>query len=86
MALGALQGALFAGAFTDRRIDVLGARCSSASGWRSAAACCATSCSANRPMVIYPQPWYVLVAAVTALAGLSLQRLFARLDPVHPRR
>lgn len=80
VALGALQGALFAGAFTERRIDVLGAVLVGI-GVALGGSLLRDVLLGEPPVVIYG-PWYVLVAAVAALAGLSLQRLFARLDPV----
>lgn len=80
VALGALQGALFAGAFTDRRIDVLGTVLVGI-GVALGGSLLRDILLGEPPTVIYG-PWYVLVAAVTALAGLSLQRLFTRLDPV----
>jgi uncharacterized membrane protein YeiH len=80
VALGALQGALFAGAFTDRRIDVLGTVLVGI-GVALGGSLLRDLLLGEPPVVIYG-PWYVLVAAVTALVGLSLQRTFARLDPV----
>jgi uncharacterized membrane protein YeiH len=79
-ALGALQGALFAGAFTDRRIDVLGTVLVGI-GVALGGSLLRDILLGEPPVVIYG-PWYVLVAAVAALAGLTLQRIFARLDPV----
>ncbi|MFD7310197.1 trimeric intracellular cation channel family protein [Promicromonospora sp. NPDC059942] len=80
VALGALQGALFAGALTDRRIDVLGTVLVGI-GVALGGSLLRDILLGEPPTVIYG-PWYLLVATVTALAGLSLQRLFARLDPV----
>lgn len=80
VALGALQGALFAGAFTDRRIDVLGTALVGI-GVALGGSLLRDILLGEPPVVIYG-PWYVLVAAGAALAGLSLQRIFARLDPV----
>ncbi|MFC6506876.1 trimeric intracellular cation channel family protein [Promicromonospora citrea] len=77
--LGALQGALFAGALTDRRIDVLG---TVLVGTGVALGGGLRDILLGVPPVAVYGPWYVLVAALTALVGLSLQRLFARLDPV----
>ncbi|WP_419704120.1 trimeric intracellular cation channel family protein [Promicromonospora sp. NFX87] len=80
VALGALQGALFAGAFTDRRIDVLGTVLVGI-GVALGGSLLRDILLGEPPVAIYG-PWYVLVAAISALVGLSLQRLFARLDPV----
>ncbi|GGM13661.1 trimeric intracellular cation channel family protein [Promicromonospora citrea] len=78
--LGALQGALFAGALTDRRIDVLGTVLVG-TGVALGGSLLRDILLGVPPVAVYG-PWYVLVAALTALVGLSLQRLFARLDPV----
>lgn len=80
VALGALQGALFAGALTDRRIDVLGTVLVG-TGVALGGSLLRDILLGVPPVAVYG-PWYVLVAALTALVGLSLQRLFARLDPV----
>jgi uncharacterized membrane protein YeiH len=78
--LGAVQGALFAGAFTDRRIDVLGVVLIGIG--------VALGGSVLRDILLGEPPvairgdWYVLVAVAAALLGMSLQRLFAHLDPV----
>ncbi|GAA2218130.1 trimeric intracellular cation channel family protein [Promicromonospora sukumoe] len=80
VALGALQGALFAGAITDRRIDVLGTVLVGI-GVALGGSLLRDILLGEPPVAIYG-PWYVLVATVAALAGLSLQRLLARLDPV----
>jgi len=78
--LGALQGALFAGGFTDRRIDVLGAVLVGI-GVALGGSLLRDILLGEPPVVIYGD-WYVLVAAAAALVGLSLQRLFSRLDPL----
>ena len=78
--LGALQGALFAGAFTDRRIDVLGAVLIG-TGLALGGSVLRDLLLGEAPVVIRGD-WYVLVAGVAALLGLSLQRLFARLDRI----
>jgi uncharacterized membrane protein YeiH len=78
--LGALQGALFARAFTDRRIDVLGAVLIGL-GLALGGSVLRDLLLGQAPVVIRGH-WYVLVATVAALLGMSLQRLFARLEPV----
>lgn len=78
--LGALQGALFAGGFTDRRIDVLGAVLVGI-GVALGGSLLRDVLLGEPPVVIHGD-WYVAVAAATALLGLTLQRLFARLDPL----
>ena len=78
--LGALQGALFAGAFTDRRIDVLGVVLIGIGV--ALGGSLLRDVLLGEPPVVIQGRWYVLVAAATALLGLTLQRLFARLDPL----
>ncbi|WP_435745164.1 trimeric intracellular cation channel family protein [Nocardioides sp. SYSU DS0663] len=80
VALGALQGALFAGAFTDRHIDVLGAVMVGV-GLALGGSVLRDLLLGEAPVVIRGE-WYVLVAVVAALVGMSLQQLFARLTPV----
>lgn len=80
VALGALQGALFAGAFTDRRIDVLGAMLVGV-GLALGGSVLRDLLLGEAPVVIRGQ-WYVLVAVVAALLGMPLQRQLARLEPV----
>ena len=78
--LGALQGALFAGAFTDRRIDVLGVVLIGVG--LALGGSLLRDIMLGEPPVVIRGDWYVLVAVAAALLGLSLQRLFAPLDPV----
>lgn len=78
--LGALQGALFAGAFTDRRIDVLGVVLIGIGVALGGSV--VRDILLGEPPVVIRGDWYLLVATVAALVGMSLQRLFARLDPV----
>jgi uncharacterized membrane protein YeiH len=76
--LGALQGALFAGAFPDRRIDVLGVILIGIAV--ALGGSLLRDVLLGEPPVVIRGEWYLLVAAAAALLGLSLQRLFARLD------
>ena len=78
--LGALQGALFAGAITDRRIDVLGVVLIGVG--LALGGSLLRDILLGEPPVVIRGDWYVLVAVAAALLGLSLQRLFAPLDPV----
>ena len=80
VSLGALQGALFAARFTDRRIDVLGVVLVGI-GVALGGSLLRDVLLGEPPVVIYGV-WYVLVAAIAALVGLTLQRLFDRLDPL----
>ncbi|GGO73677.1 trimeric intracellular cation channel family protein [Nocardioides deserti] len=80
VALGAVQGALFAGAFTERRIDALGAVLVGV-GLALGGSVLRDLLLGEAPVVIRGQ-WYVLVAVVAAFLGMSLQRLFARLDRI----
>jgi uncharacterized membrane protein YeiH len=76
--LGALQGALFAGAFTDRRIDVLGVVLIGIGV--ALGGSLLRDILLGEPPVVIRGEWYLPVAAVVALLGISLQRLFTRLD------
>ena len=78
--LGALQGALFAGAITDRRIDVLGVVLIGVG--LALGGSLLRDILLGEPPVVIRGDWYVLVAVAAALLGLSLRRLFAPLDPV----
>ena len=78
--LGGLQGALFAGAFTDRRIDVLGVVIIGI-GVALGGSVLRDFLLGEAPVVIRGQ-WYVLVAVSLALVGMSLQPLFVRLSSV----
>lgn len=80
VALGALQGALYAGAVNDRRIDVLGAVLVGVG--LALGGSVLRDLLLGEPPVVVRGSWYVLVAVVAALLGMTLQRLFARLDPV----
>lgn len=78
--LGALQGALFACAFADRRIDVLGVGLIGVG--LALGGSLLRDILLGEPPVVIRGDWYVLVAVAAALLGLSLRRLFAPLDPV----
>lgn len=80
VALGALQGALFAGAFTDRRIDVLGVVLIGIGV--ALGGSLLRDILLGEPPVVIRGAWYLPVAAVVAFVGMSLQRVFARLDTV----
>ncbi|WP_307843266.1 TRIC cation channel family protein [Arthrobacter sp. MSA 4-2] len=78
VALGALQGALFAGPFADRRIDVLGGVLIGV-GVALGGSLLRDVLLGVPPVAIYGD-WYILVAAAVAFLGIALQRLFIRLD------
>jgi uncharacterized membrane protein YeiH len=78
--LGALQGALFAGAFADRRIDVLGVVLIGIGGALGGSV--VRDLLLGEPPVVIRGEWYVLVAGGAALLGMCLQPVFARLGPV----
>jgi uncharacterized membrane protein YeiH len=78
--IGAMQGALFAAQFRDRRLDLLGVVIIGiATGFGG---------GILRDVLLAQVPaaltsnWYVLVAVVAALAGMLLERLIARLGPL----
>jgi len=77
--VGAMQGAMFAAQFRDRRLDLLGvAIIGLASGFGG---------GIIRDVVLSEVPavlttnWYVIVAAGAAIFGMLLERLIARLGP-----
>jgi uncharacterized membrane protein YeiH len=78
--LGALQGALFAGAFNDRRIDVLGVVLIAIG--LALGGSVLRDILLGEPPVVIRGDWYVLVAMAAALLGRSLQPLFARLGTI----
>jgi len=79
VAIGALQGALFALGLRDRRIDVLGAVFVGIGV--ALGGSLLRDVLLGEPPVVIRGAWYVLTAAVTALVALVLSRVFARLDP-----
>lgn len=78
--LGALQGALFAGSFADRRIDVLGVVLIGIGVALGGSVL--RDVLLGEPPVVIRGEWYVLVAVAAALVGMSLQPLFVRLGAV----
>ena len=78
--LGGLQGALFAGAFTDRRIDVLGVVVIGIGVALGGSV--VRDVLLGEPPVVIRGHWYVIVAVTFALVGMSLQPLFGRLSAV----
>jgi uncharacterized membrane protein YeiH len=77
VAIGSLQGALFASQFSDRKVDLLGvAIIGTATGLGG---------GILRDILLGEIPramqsnWYLLVAALAALLGMLLERLFTRL-------
>jgi uncharacterized membrane protein YeiH len=80
VALGALQGALFAGTVPGRRVDLLGvARIGIG---------VALGGSVLRDLILNELPavmrsnWYLPVAAGAALGGMALQHFFSRVNPL----
>lgn len=78
VALGSLQGALFAGSVRDRRIDLLGVALIGIG--------VALGGSVLRDLLLNEVPvalssnWYLPVAAVAAILGMALQQIFARVN------
>ncbi len=77
VALGGLQGALFAGAFADRRIDVLGVVLVGIGVALGGSVL--RDLLLGEPPVVIRGEWYVLVAVGAALVGMSLRPLLERL-------
>ena len=78
--LGGLQGAMFAGAFADRRIDVLGVALVGV-GVALGGSVLRDALLGEPPVVIRGE-WYVLAAIGAALVGMSLRPLLERLGVV----
>ncbi len=80
VALGSLQGALFAGSLRDRRIDLLGIALIGIG--------VALGGSVLRDVFLNELPvamqgnWYLPVAAVAAVLGMALRQVFVRLNPL----
>jgi uncharacterized membrane protein YeiH len=75
--IGALQGALFAGQFRDRRLDLLGvAIIGIASGLGGGVL---RDVMLGQVPAALEQNWYLIVATGAALFGMLLERLFRRL-------
>jgi len=78
--IGALQGALFAAQFRDRRLDLLGvAIIGIASGFGGGLL---RDVLLAEPLAPLASNWYVIVATAAALLGMLLERLFSRLNPL----
>lgn len=76
--LGGLQGALFAATQKDRRIDVLGVIVIGLAV--SLGGSLLRDVVLNQPPVVVWGDWYLLVAGASALAGMLLQPVLARVD------
>nr|WP_324287776.1 TRIC cation channel family protein [Microcella daejeonensis] len=76
--IGALQGALFAAQFRDRRLDLLGvAIIGIATGFGGGIL---RDILLAEPLAPLASNWYLLVATAAALLGMLLERLFSRLS------
>lgn len=75
--IGALQGALFAAQFRDRRLDLLGvALIGIATGFGGGLL---RDILLDQPLAPLASNWYLTVATAAALLGMLLERLFSRL-------
>lgn len=80
VAVGSLQGAMFAAGFRDRRIDLLGvAIIGFATGLGGGLL---RDVLLVAPPIALATNWYLPTAILAALVGMLLVRLFTRLDPV----
>jgi len=78
--IGALQGALFAAQFRDRRLDWLGvAIIGIVVGFGGGLL---RDLLLNVPLATLQTNWYVLVATGAALLGMLLERVFSRVNPL----
>jgi uncharacterized membrane protein YeiH len=76
--LGGLQGALFAANLKDRRIDVLGVMVIGIGV--ALGGSLLRDVLLNQPPVVVWSSWYLVVAALAALAGMAVQPLLRRID------
>jgi uncharacterized membrane protein YeiH len=80
VAIGSLQGAIFAAGFRDRRLDLLGvAIIGTASGLGGGLL---RDVLVNVTPAALSNNWLLLAAVAAALAGMLLERIFVRLDTV----
>lgn len=78
--IGALQGALFAAQFRDRRLDLLGvAIIGIATGFGGGLL---RDILLDQPLAPLASNAYLIVATAAALLGMLLERLFSRLNPL----
>lgn len=78
VAVGSLQGAMFASGFRDRRLDLLGvAIIGTATGLGGGLL---RDLLLNVPLVAFQTNWYLPVAVLASLLGMLLNRLFTRLS------
>jgi uncharacterized membrane protein YeiH len=78
--IGALQGAMFAAQFRNRRLDVLGvAIIGMASGFGGGII---RDVLLNQVPAALERNWYLLVAVAAAILGMLLERIFSRLGVV----
>ncbi|HEY0258506.1 MAG TPA: TRIC cation channel family protein [Lacisediminihabitans sp.] len=80
IAIGGMQGAMFAAQFRDRRLDLLGiAIIGIASGFGGGLI---RDLLLNEVPVALQKNWYLVVAVAAALLGMLLERIFSRLGNV----
>ena len=78
--IGAMQGALFAAQFRDRRLDLLGvAIIGIATGFGGGIL---RDVLLNQPIAALSSNWYLIVATAAALSGMLLERLISRMGPL----
>nr|WP_308202191.1 TRIC cation channel family protein [Rhodococcus sp. MSC1_016] len=80
VAVGAMQGAMFAAKFHDRRIDLLGVVL--VGTFTGLGGSLLRDGFLNVVPAALSNNWYLPTAVVAALAGMLLERLFTRLDPL----
>ncbi len=78
--IGAMQGALFAAQFRDRRLDLLGvAIIGIATGFGGGIL---RDVLLNQTPAALSSNWYLIVATAAALSGMLLERLISRMGPL----
>jgi uncharacterized membrane protein YeiH len=80
VAIGSLEGAMFAASFVDRRLDFVGVgMIGIATGMGGGLV---RDILLGVPVAAFSTDWYIPASALSALLGMALQRVFRRLDPI----
>ncbi len=80
MAIGAMQGAMFAAKFRDRRIDLVGVVLIGT--FTGLGGSFLRDCLLNGTPAALGNNWYLTTALIASLLGMTLERLVAQLDPL----
>src|SRR3954451_9874289 len=78
VAIGAVQGAMFAGRLKEHRIDLLGVTIIGIVVGLGGGLL--RDMMLNLPLALTPNNWYLVIASLSAIVGMLLQRAIARLN------